>query len=74
MFQTDEKIPEEINDDFVWRLTKETEEGSVVLTAGGRLANFPPNSYLPLIGKALIQLGTQLMQSRVADDDDEWDD
>lgn len=62
-------------DDFIWRVTK-NEEGGIDLAFGPKLseAGFDDNSKIHLVGKALIQIGTQLMGSSVRDDDDdEWD-
>lgn len=60
--------------EHIWRVTKE-EGGGINVEFGPKLsdAGFDDDAKLHVLGKALIQLGTQLMGSTVRDDD-EWDD
>jgi hypothetical protein len=66
---------EAVQGDYVWQVTKE-EEGGINVAFGPKLseAGYNDDTKLHVLGKALIQLGTQLMGSTVSDDDDEWDD
>ena len=60
-------------DDYIWRVTK-ADGGGIAVAFGPKLseAGFDDDTKLHVLGKSLIQLGTQLMGSTV--NDDEWDD
>ncbi len=65
------------DDDFVWRLSKETLDGKVTLTLGEQFADLPDahlTFFMHKLGESLIKIGTQFIQSRISDDDDDEDD
>jgi hypothetical protein len=58
-------------DAYTWQVTNR--QGKVTVSLGEEASKLPTNPVMHKIGELLIKLGTQLIQSHVEDEDDDYD-
>lgn len=64
-------------DSFIWRLEKKDLGGSASLVLGDQFSDQSDAAltfFMHRLGESLIKIGTQFLQSRVGDDEDDEDD